>query len=81
MDPRNGKTDPPFGLSGQRKQGVVANGAGRVAAGRLLERINLRKERKQEITMPAGVWSGSAAADPRTHSVCVGNSRYPPPEQ
>jgi class 3 adenylate cyclase/streptogramin lyase len=81
MDPGTGKLEPPLGLSGAPQQGVIANGAAWIAAGPYVERIDVSNDTKKLIDMPAGVWAGSIASDPRTHSLWVGNSRFPPPQQ
>jgi class 3 adenylate cyclase/streptogramin lyase len=78
MDPSNGKTEPPLGLSGQPRQAVVAFGSVWAAAGRVVDRLDLRTRARTEIEMPAGVWAGSIAADPDTHSLWVGNSGFAP---
>ena len=80
MDPSSGKTEPPLGLSGQPRQAVVAFGAVWAAAGRVVDRLDLRTRTRTEIEMPAGVWAGSIAADPDTHSLWVGNSGFAPPQ-
>jgi class 3 adenylate cyclase/streptogramin lyase len=79
MDPVSGKTAPPLGLSGQPRQAVVAFGAVWAAAGRVVDRLDLRTQARTQIQMPAGVWAGSIAADPDTHSLWIGNSGFAPP--
>jgi class 3 adenylate cyclase/streptogramin lyase len=79
MNPTSGKTEPPLGLSGQPQQAVVAFGAVWAAAGHVVDRVDLRTRVRTEIQMPAGVWAGSIAADPDTHSLWVGNSGFAPP--
>ena len=78
MDPVSGKTAPPLGLSGQPQQAVVAFGAVWAAAGRVVDRVDLRTSARTEIRMPAGVWAGSIAADADTHSLWIGNSGFAP---
>jgi class 3 adenylate cyclase len=79
MDPSSGRTEPPLGLSGQPQQAVVAFGAVWAAAGRVVDRLDLRTRERAEIQMPAGVWAGSIAADPDTHSLWIGNSGFARP--
>ena len=79
MDPVSGKTAAPLGLSGQPRQAVVAFGAVWAAAGRVVDRLDLLTRARTEIQMPAGVWAGSIAADPDTHSLWIGNSGFAPP--
>jgi class 3 adenylate cyclase len=79
MNPSSGKTEPPLGLSGDPQQAVLAFGAVWAAAGRVVDRLDLRTRTRSVIQMPAGVWAGSIAADPATHSLWVGNSGFAPP--
>jgi len=79
MDPSSGETQPPLGLSGQPQQAVLAFGAVWVAAGHVVDRLDLRTKAKLTVQMPAGVWAGSIAADPGTHSLWIGNSGHAPP--
>jgi len=81
MDPSSGETEPPLGLSGRPQQAVVAFGAVWAAAGRVVDRLDLRTRARAEIQMPAGVWAGGIAADPDTHSLWVGNSGFAPPQR
>ena len=80
MDPSTGKTEPPLGLSGRPQQAVLAFGAVWVAAGHVVDRLDLGTHARTEIRMPAGVWAGSIAADPATHALWVGNSGFAPPQ-
>jgi class 3 adenylate cyclase len=78
MDPETGATDTPLGISGQPQQAVVAFGAMWVAAGRVVDRIDLSNRAKTDIAMPTHMWAGSIAADPESHSIWVGNSGRAP---
>jgi Adenylate and Guanylate cyclase catalytic domain len=80
MDPVTGATEPPLGLSGQPRQAVIAFGAVWAAAGHVVDRLDLQTRARTAIPMPAGVWAGSIAADPRTNSLWVGNSGSAPPQ-
>jgi class 3 adenylate cyclase len=80
MDPVTGATEPPLGLSGQPRQAVIAFGAVWAAAGHVVDRLDLQTRARTAIPMPAGVWAGSIAADPRTDSLWVGNSGSAPPQ-
>jgi streptogramin lyase len=79
MDPASGQTQSPLGLSGEPQQAVLAFGAVWVAAGHVVDRLDLGTREKTTIAMPAGVWAGSIAADPATHSLWIGNSGHAPP--
>jgi len=79
MNPSTGKTEPPLGLSGQPQQAVVGFGAVWAAAGHVVDRLDLGTHARTQIQMPAGVWAGSIAADPQSHSLWVGNSGEAPP--
>jgi hypothetical protein len=79
MDPSTGKTEPPLGLSGEPQQAVVAFGAVWAAAGRVVDRVDLRTRERSEIQLPSGVWGGSIAPDPATQSLWIGNSASAPP--
>jgi class 3 adenylate cyclase/streptogramin lyase len=78
MDPSTGKTESPLGLSGDPQQAVIAFGAVWAAAGRVVDRLDLRTRERRTITMPAGVWAGSIAADAATGSIWIGNSGSSP---
>lgn len=80
MDPASGRTEPPLGLSGRPQQAVVAFGAVWAAAGRVVDRLDLRTRGRSVLPMPPGVWAGSIAADPETHSLWIGNSGFAPPQ-
>jgi hypothetical protein len=80
MNPSTGQTQPPLGVSGQPQEAVVAFGAVWAAAGRVVDRLDLQTHARTEIPMPAGVWAGSIAADPQSHSLWVGNSGVAPPD-
>jgi streptogramin lyase len=74
MDPETGETGSPVGLSGEPQQAVIAFGAAWIAAGRFVERIDLRETRRTQIPLPARVFAGGIAADPRTKTIWVSNS-------
>jgi streptogramin lyase len=74
MDPVRGTTQPPLGLAGEPTEAVVAFGRVWAAAGRVVDRVDLDTKRRTTIPMPPGVWAGSIAVDPATHSIWVGNS-------
>jgi class 3 adenylate cyclase/streptogramin lyase len=78
MDPSTGRTEAPLGLSGNPQQAVIAFGAVWAAAGRVVDRLDLRTRQKRTIAMPAGVWAGSIAADTATGSIWIGNSGSAP---
>jgi class 3 adenylate cyclase/streptogramin lyase len=81
MDPSTGKTEAPLGMSGRPQQAVIAFGSIWAAAGRVVDRLNLKTRERSAIEMPAGVWAGSIAADSATGSIWIGNSgSAPPPE-
>ncbi len=79
MDPVTGKTGQPLGLAGNPQQAVIAFGSVWTAAGRVIDRVDLQSRVRTTIAMPRGVWAGSIAADPATHSLWVGNSGVAPP--
>jgi streptogramin lyase len=79
MDPSSGRTAPPLGLSGEPQQAVLAFGAVWAAAGDVVDRLDLATRTRTVIRMPAGVWAGSIAADPATHSLWIANSGHAPP--
>jgi class 3 adenylate cyclase/streptogramin lyase len=78
MAPSTGRTESPLGLSGDPQQAVIAFGAVWAAAGRVVDRLDLRTRQKRTVAMPAGVWAGSIAADAATGSVWIGNSGSAP---
>jgi streptogramin lyase len=79
MDPSSGQTSQSIGLDGPPQQAVVAFGAVWVAAGPVVDRIDLQTQQRTTITLPHGVWAGSITADPTTTAIWVGNSLEPPP--
>jgi streptogramin lyase len=79
LDPSTGRTQPPLGLGGNPQQAVVAFGAVWVAAGRVIDRLDLATRARSVIQMPRGVWAGSIAADPAGRSIWIGNSGSAPP--
>jgi hypothetical protein len=79
MDPSSGQTSQPTGLEGTPQQAVVAFGAVWVAAGTIVDRVDLQTQQRTTMAMPAGMWAGSIAADPTTSTIWVGNSVSPPP--
>jgi streptogramin lyase len=81
LDPRTGKPEAPLGLNGKPQQAVVAFGAVWIAAGRVVDRVDLAtsEHKKTVIQMPLGMWAGGIAADAATHSLWVGNSGFAPP--
>jgi streptogramin lyase len=81
MDPRSGTTGQPLGLSGQPQQAVIALGAIWAAAGRVVDRVDLRTRARSTISMPARVWAGSIAADSASGAIWIGNSVSAPPAE
>jgi hypothetical protein len=68
-------------LSGKPQQAVIAFGAIWAAAGRVVDRVDLRTRTRSTIPIPAGVWAGSIAADPGSGALWIGSDAGPPPVQ
>src|SRR4051812_33374397 len=73
MDPKTGHVEPPVGLAGQPSDAVVLDGVAFVAAGPVVDRVDIANGRKTQVDMPKGVWAGGIAADPATHTIWVKN--------
>jgi class 3 adenylate cyclase len=81
LDPRTGTAQSPLGLTGDPIQAVVAFGSIWVAAGKVVDRVNLATNERRSIAMPKGVWAGSIAVDHASGAIWVGNSGHAPPRQ
>jgi streptogramin lyase len=79
MNPTTGQTGASIELGGQPAQAVVAFGSVWAAAGRSIQRVDLRTRRRTSVVMPRGIWASSIAADDGTHAIWVGNRVDPPP--
>ena len=79
VDPTTGDAASPLGLSGSPIQAVVAFGSMWVAAGDVVDRVDLKTSVATTIAMPNGVWAGSVAADLPSGAIWVGNSGKAPP--
>jgi hypothetical protein len=81
VDPRTGDAQSPLGLSGDPIQAVVAFGSMWAAAGKVVDRVDLKTNARSTIAMPRGAWAGSIAADPASGTIWVANSGSAPPPQ
>jgi streptogramin lyase len=79
VDPKTGRAQSPLGLSGDPIQAVVAFGSMRAAAGKVVDRVDLKTKARSTIAMPKGAWAGSIAADPASGTIWAGNSGSAPP--
>ena len=79
LDPATGKAGSPLGLNGNPIEAVVAFGSLWVAAGHVVDRVDLSTSERSTIPMPRGVWAGSIAADTSSGAIWVGNSGSAPP--
>jgi streptogramin lyase len=79
VNPATGHAESPLGLSGDPIQAVVAFGSMWAAAGRVVDRVDLKTNARSTIPMPKGVWAGSIAADPASGAIWVSNSGSAPP--
>jgi streptogramin lyase len=75
MDPQTGHEKPPVGLAGQPNAAVVLDGVAWIAAGPVVDRVEVGTGKKAEIAMPKGVFAGGIAADPATHTLWIKNDR------
>lgn len=72
MDPRTGRTGQPLGLVGAPGSAVIANGAIWVAAGHVLDRVDLTTKQRTTIAMPPGFYATAVTADPASHALWLG---------
>lgn len=75
MDPQTGHEQSPVGLAGQPQAAAVLDGIAWIAAGPVVDRVNITTGKKSEIDMPKGVWAAGIAADPATHTLWVKSGR------
>lgn len=75
MDPQTGHEQSPVGLAGQPQDAAVLDGIAWIAAGPVIDRVNIANGKKAEIDMPTGVWAAGIAADPATHTLWIKNGR------
>jgi class 3 adenylate cyclase len=82
MDPSSGERAASTGLEGNPQQAVSAFGAVWIAAGQLVDRIDVETQQRTTIAMPRGMYASNVVADAATHAVWVGNGTpaAPPPE-
>jgi streptogramin lyase len=73
MDPQTGHEDPPVGLAGNPQDAAVLDGVAWVAAGAVVDRVDLSSGSKSQIQMPKGVKAAGIAADPASHSLWISN--------
>jgi class 3 adenylate cyclase/streptogramin lyase len=78
INPSTGKPKQPLGLNGTPTEAVQLGDSIWVAAGTVVDRIELAGHRRTSIPLPEGMNATGIAADPVTGTLWVNNSYLPP---